>query len=155
MCFLDCGLDVHVLAAASGGLSGGIREGLRIGSHGIGSHGGHGVVLAATEQAAGAFPGCYAPARWVLIIPVLPVLGLLYAWMYRVSRIYVGNSSTVRIMSSVARMHPSPTPSSSRAERHLCKQAPITFTISTVLSSPCCFLFVGSRRTLRVASTTR
>lgn len=55
MCFLDCGLDVRVLAAASGGLSGGIREGLRIGSLGIGSHGGHGVVLAATEQAAGAF----------------------------------------------------------------------------------------------------
>ena len=33
-----------------GGPLGGIREGLRIGSHGIGSHGGHGIVLAATED---------------------------------------------------------------------------------------------------------
>jgi len=81
MCFLDCGLDVHVLAAASGGLSGGIREGLRLGSHGIGSHGGHGVVLAATEQAAGAF-GLIRPGSLGVDIPVLPVLGMLYAWLY-------------------------------------------------------------------------
>jgi hypothetical protein len=32
-----------------------LREGLRIGSLGVGSHGGHGIVLAATKQAAGAF----------------------------------------------------------------------------------------------------
>jgi hypothetical protein len=61
-----------------------------------------------------------------------------------VCRAYVGNSSTVRIMSSVARMHPSPTPSSSRAERHLQAGAYyVTFTMSTVLLSMMLFLFVG------------
>jgi len=58
-----------------------LREGLRIGSLGVGSHGGHGIVLAATKQAAGAF-GLTRPGSLGVDIPVLPVLGMLYAWLY-------------------------------------------------------------------------